>query len=216
MRRGRPGEGPRFARRRYPGLSWCDRDGDWVRRGGGDVNQVVANAGPGDHAQLGASEKRSGDIRSPPAIKASIFPRKGRSCSLVKEKSPCGSTTSKPASRRSSERAGLVAKKIGADQNSGHGHLGVSKGMIAENTCSRRTSAADFFSSGPPPPCVGQSPNLFSSKPDGNLVSPRLTGVRGSPAARETLWRAEVDAGMTEKPGTSSRVQTFEAPACGV
>ena len=166
--------------------AWCNRDGNFVLGGGVDVDQVIANAGASDHAQLRGEREKVGrhalstgnqgvDIAQ---MRKKLLSRQGEVAlwidqieTTVREDLP--------------KMAGLIAKKIGADQNSGHGHLGVSEGMIAGNACPRRTTPPISFSGEPPPPCVGQSPNLFSSKPDGNLVSAAPFSVRPSRAARE-------------------------------
>ena len=50
--------------------------------------------------------------------------------------------------------------------------------------CFSTNEGADFLAQGPSSPCVGPLPNLFSSKPKGNLVSPPPFLLRPSRAVR--------------------------------
>jgi hypothetical protein len=56
--------------------------------------------------------------------------------------------------------------------------------MIGANGCFSTNEGADFLAQGPASPCVGPLPNLFSSEPEGNLVSPSPFCVRPSRAVR--------------------------------
>ena len=151
----------------------------------GHVDQVVTDPGPGDHAQFAGPARRDRATSALPRRSRRRYSReKGSSCSLVKEKSPCGSTTSNPASSKiSRKRPGCASEEIRADQNSGHGHLGVINGYDRRDMCSWTTDGADFFGPGPPSPCVGPVAQLI-------LIEPG-----GQPCFAAAHWRARFTGG---------------------
>ncbi len=149
-----------------------DRHGDFVRSGGLDVDQVVADAGASDHSQLRCEREEVGRHPLSAGDQGVDTSRETAGAALcVKEKSPCGSTTSNPASERIwRKRPGWVAE----DKDR-------SKLWAWSSRCERgydrrkrvlSTKRGRFLRQGPSSPCVGPLPNLFSSKPEGNLVSP--------------------------------------------
>ena len=167
-------------------LSWLvpgrDRHGDLVRGGGFDVDQVVADAGPGDHAQfrgereqIGRHPLSAGDQGVDFAQKRQKLFSRQREVTLRVDHFEAGVLEDLPKAAR------LVPQQIGTDQNSGHGHLGVSKGIFASNRALSTHDWRRFLSFGRRHrPCVGPLPNLFSSNPEGNLVSPPLFRVRST------------------------------------